>query len=130
MCIQRVGRILKGPWLHSSPGSRKHTNAKLTLKTHWRKWFSGRKKSSFGCIKVSWNKFSQTNWFFLSEPIVGKDYVSLILGSIQGALPPTEKRAQMSSNELDKCVMFVSDVAILLFREMKVLRFLRLQICL
>ena len=54
------------------------------------------------------------------EPMVGKEYISMILSTIHGALPQQDKRAQMLQAELDNCVTFVSDVAILLFREMKV----------
>ena len=52
--------------------------------------------------------------------MVGKEYISMILSTIHGALPQQDKRTQMLQAELDNCVTFVSDVAILLFREMKV----------
>lgn len=58
--------------------------------------------------------------YCLAEPIVGKEFITKILHSIQSALPPPDKRTCMPQNELDKCVSFVSDVAVLLYREMKV----------
>ena len=58
--------------------------------------------------------------YFFAEPIVGKEYISMILSTIHGALPQQNERVQMLQVERDNCVTFVSDVAILLFREMKV----------
>ena len=62
---------------------------------------------------------------YFAEPMVGKEYVSQILTTIHEALPHSDKRVQMSQDEINNCVNFVSDVAILLFREVKVPLFKR-----
>ena len=56
----------------------------------------------------------------ISEPLLSSKHLDEILGTLHNALPDPSTQSHLSPEELDRCVGFVSDVAVLLYRDMKV----------